>query len=86
MENEGPCAYNPTGQNKTECDTLPVIPKKGTIHQPLNHFDRKNDKTFPQVQFIDATLHSHSSLNVISSEWHKNKKCHFKECIIIIIL
>ncbi len=54
--------------------TSTVIPKKGTIHQPLNHFDRKNDKTFPQVQFIDATLHSHSSLNVISSEWHKNKK------------
>uniref|UniRef100_A0A671SXE4 Thymus-specific serine protease n=1 Tax=Sinocyclocheilus anshuiensis TaxID=1608454 RepID=A0A671SXE4_9TELE len=54
--------------------TSTVIPKKGTIHQPLNHFDRKDDKTFPQVQITDMILHLHSSLNVISPGWHKNKK------------
>uniref|UniRef100_A0A672QVT2 Thymus-specific serine protease n=1 Tax=Sinocyclocheilus grahami TaxID=75366 RepID=A0A672QVT2_SINGR len=33
--------------------TSTVIPKKGTIHQPLNHFDRKDDKTFPQKFFVN---------------------------------
>uniref|UniRef100_A0A671KGN6 Serine protease 16 n=1 Tax=Sinocyclocheilus anshuiensis TaxID=1608454 RepID=A0A671KGN6_9TELE len=33
--------------------TSTVIPNRGTIHQPLNHFDRKNDKTFPQQFFVN---------------------------------
>ncbi|XP_059371171.1 thymus-specific serine protease [Carassius carassius] len=33
--------------------TSTVIPKTGTIHQPLNHFDRKDDKTFPQKFFVN---------------------------------
>ncbi|KAK7172248.1 hypothetical protein R3I93_004533 [Phoxinus phoxinus] len=33
--------------------TSTAIPKKGTIHQPLNHFDKQNDKTFPQKFFVN---------------------------------
>ncbi|XP_051534522.1 thymus-specific serine protease [Myxocyprinus asiaticus] len=33
--------------------TSTVIPKEGRIHQPLNHFDRKNTKTFPQRFFLN---------------------------------
>lgn len=41
-------------------------PKKGTIHQPMDHFDRLNDKTLPQViNKIRHTLHSHPALNVM---------------------
>ncbi|XP_067306163.1 thymus-specific serine protease [Pseudorasbora parva] len=37
-----------------------AIPKKGTIHQPLNHFDKKNDKTFPQKFFVNDVYWQHS--------------------------
>lgn len=47
--------------------TSTAIPKKGTIHQPLNHFDKQNDKTFPQVQIIDKT--SHSSCKNKNKKW-----------------
>ncbi|XP_039510188.1 thymus-specific serine protease-like [Pimephales promelas] len=33
--------------------TSTAIPKTGTIHQPLNHFDQQDDRTFPQKFFVN---------------------------------
>nr|XP_055051605.1 thymus-specific serine protease [Misgurnus anguillicaudatus] len=40
--------------------TFTVIPKEGRIHQPLNHFDRKNTKTFPQRFMVNEVYWQHS--------------------------
>lgn len=61
--------------------TSTAIPKKGTIHQPLNHFDKKNNKTFPQVQITDTSLHSSCSECEIIRVTQEQEICHFNSYI-----
>ncbi|XP_073780478.1 thymus-specific serine protease [Danio rerio] len=40
-------------QAKVKQHLTHATPKKGTIHQPVDHFDRQNDKTLPQTYFVN---------------------------------